>query len=805
MRIGDIYFSIRGEDTQLKKDIAAAGTTSGKTFGERFKTAFSKSNLQKGFMQGLGLAGGLGAVSLVSSAVGAVADAFSSSIDAAAKFDDQLRTINTVAQVSDEQLQRIGDSIQALSRETGKTTEELTSGFYDLVSAGVPAEHAMDVLKDSAILATGALGTTQETVDLLTSTLNAYGMEATESGRLTDIFAKTVADGKVTAGELGQTIAQIAPIASAAGVEIEEVAAGFAELTAQGTKASMAATQMKSAISALITPNETLARIQDEVNLNFAEMARSEGLAQALQALRDAAGSDEAFAKALGSVDALQFALAATGENAGDFAQELAAVEKAARDGGVALGQYTEKSKSAAEAQKRLDAEVMTLQQDLGAALMPIQEAFVEGAKHVVNVVRELGEAWADIQDFISDPTGEMHLQAQALEQLAEQMGLNVDQVQALGQAELDAAAARKELTDTIATSYEGHKDATQLTNRLTTEIMKMATASGRAATDYIEPLLVAMETFGIRSEDTAESINMQNNALRFLAGYWTDVSGEMDGVITDTERAEIVLRAFFRAIADAEGQPQALNAEIGQLERGIVDLGDAAVASGEDVKDGMGQSARAVRRATTDMFRSVSDVLGPWREEWKRIVAAAKDPFNEEALGRFLKKRIEFARRQMLDESLPRETRRHWAMVAAAMKEPVMAALLAMGYGLEQAIRDITGVRNLANAIPGFFTPEQFYHRASGGRTAEETPYWVGETGPELFFPDRPGYVMDSASSAAMAGMSGSLSIDVNVHDVDGGIARAGMSAGDWASQLGSVLNEALRTSPRRYSTAGR
>lgn len=349
---------------------------------------------------------------------------FSESVVLAGEFEDQLRTINTVAQLSEADLDAVGDQIQQLARDSGKGTADLTAAYYDLVSAGVPAEQAMSVLRNSATLATGALSTTGESVDLITSALNAYGMDASESALLTDIFALAVQNGKVTAAELASSIAQIAPIAASAGVEIEAVAAGYASLTAKGVPAAQASTQMRSAISALLTPNEKLNALQRQTGINFAELARDQGLSVALEELRKATegnataldalatvsaedfpaaladaqealgltnsdlekfqaiagrdgvgaamaeltkqvgAGDSAFAMSLGSVEAYSFALNSTGASFEDAQGSLAEFQGGVE--GLALEQATEKMRSPAEAAARLTQNVLTFMQDVG-------------------------------------------------------------------------------------------------------------------------------------------------------------------------------------------------------------------------------------------------------------------------------------------------------------------------------------------------------------------------------------------------------------------------------------------------------
>lgn len=292
MNIGDLFVRVLGDTSQVERDVAGLGTSpkiaaGGRKAGDMFANGVRQAS------------------NLIGPAIGA---AFAGGISSAAKFQDQLQTIRTVAMdLTDQELAGIGDELLTLSAKTGKPIEDLTAGFYDLVSAGIDASDGVKILAESSNLAIGGLGSTAQAVDLVTSVLNAYGLEADQASRVTDVFAKAVADGKVTTAQLGESIATIAPIAAQAGISIEEVSSGFAVLTAQGVPAAEAATKMRSAIVALISPNEALNRIQARTGINFAKLAREKGLAVALEKLREVTG--------------------AAGSTFNDFSSELAATK----------------------------------------------------------------------------------------------------------------------------------------------------------------------------------------------------------------------------------------------------------------------------------------------------------------------------------------------------------------------------------------------------------------------------------------------------------------------------------------------
>jgi len=369
LTVADAAVAIVGDLTQVRKDVKGFGGELEKTLGDRMKAAFSPQNISRAVTAGGAAAGAL----------------FTGAIGGAANFEDQLRTINTVAKLTDEQLKATGQEVLNLSKETGKSTDDLTAGLYDLISAGIPAGDAIKVLKDSAILATGAIGTTAEGVDLLTSTMGAWGLEARQSTRVMDVWAQAVADGKTTVADLASGISQVAPIAAGAGIALEEVAAATTIMTLKGDTASQAMTRIKNAISALLTPNAELNKIQKETGINFAELAKEKGLLVALEELRKATnGNQESFAKALGSSEALTLAFATTGENAAAAATELAKITTASQEGGVAQAQYEERMKSAVSQGKKMVAGIRATALEIGGP-------FVDSLGAGVIALNELG------------------------------------------------------------------------------------------------------------------------------------------------------------------------------------------------------------------------------------------------------------------------------------------------------------------------------------------------------------------------------------------------------------------------------
>ena len=265
------------------------------------------------------------------------------SVKAAGDFEAQLNTINTVAGLTQKELTNVGDGIRALARDSGTSLDDLTAAYYDLVSAGIASADAQGVLSAANTLAIGGLGTTAETVDLLTTALNSYGLKASEAGSIADMFAQSIAAGKVTASELAASFAQVGPIAANSGIEIRELAAGYALMTAQGVPATESATQMRSAIMALLKPTASLEKLQKKTHINFAKLAKEKGLVVALERMRvEAKKAGIPLTDLIGRVEGLNFVVSTTGGNLADYNKQLADVDGSA---GLATKQMAERTK----------------------------------------------------------------------------------------------------------------------------------------------------------------------------------------------------------------------------------------------------------------------------------------------------------------------------------------------------------------------------------------------------------------------------------------------------------------------------
>lgn len=245
------------------------------------------------------------------------------SVAAFSSFEKGMSNVSTLIDENAENMDAMGRNVLAMGTRVGVPIEQLTGGLYDVRSAGIDAGDAMGVLEKSAMLGVAGLGTTQEAVDLATSSINAFGLTGEKADRVYDQIFKTVKNGKTTISGLSQGFGAVAGTVAATGTELDEYLAAVAALTTTGLPAAQAHTQMKAAISGLTRVTKDSRKVFRKLGAkDFKDLiAKSGGLVPAFERIKtQLKGNEGAMLKLFGSTEALNAVLGLTGEQAETFA-----------------------------------------------------------------------------------------------------------------------------------------------------------------------------------------------------------------------------------------------------------------------------------------------------------------------------------------------------------------------------------------------------------------------------------------------------------------------------------------------------
>lgn len=314
------------------------------------------------------------------SAATAFAQAAKSSYDFEKEFRKNMLEVATISTQVTDDMTGFMNQVMSITQEIPIKAPEAAKALYSIVSAGHDGADGMKILEVSAKAAVGGLTETETAADAVTTILNAYKMSAEEAGTVSDQLFTTVRLGKTTFGELGASIAQVAPIAAAYGISIDQVLGAVASLTKQGTPTAQAMTQIRAAIQG------TAGELGDAA-------FQGRTFQEALQLINEKAdGSASKMKEMLGTDEGLAATLALTGKNAKSAASDLGELQNSLGATEAAF----EKMKDAADNQLTL------LANNVQAYLRPLGEKIL---KEVSDIAKAFNEAFEnnDIEGTISN------------------------------------------------------------------------------------------------------------------------------------------------------------------------------------------------------------------------------------------------------------------------------------------------------------------------------------------------------------------------------------------------------------------
>ncbi|MEG0135813.1 MAG: phage tail tape measure protein [Cetobacterium sp.] len=160
----------------------------------------------------------------------------------------------------------INSNTWRIAKDTGVNPLELKEGLYQVVSAIGDTHKKYALLETANKLATVGFSTTTESVNGLTTVLNAYNLEIEDADRIANIFVRTQKVGKLTVQEFNRELYKTVPVAKELRIGIDEVGASIALLTAKGSKAEIAQTQMGAFMYELLDVGSDVSKLFTQIS-----------------------------------------------------------------------------------------------------------------------------------------------------------------------------------------------------------------------------------------------------------------------------------------------------------------------------------------------------------------------------------------------------------------------------------------------------------------------------------------------------------------------------------------------------------
>lgn len=318
------------------------------------------------------------------------ANAASGIFRVASAFEKGMSNVATLIDTSSESLARMSDEVLKIGQRTPVTLADLTTGLYDIRSAGIDAADQMRVLEGSARLAVAGLGTTQEAVDLVTSSLNAFGLEGQDAADVYNLIFKTVKAGKTTISALAQGFGAVAGTVAQAGIKLDDYLASVAALTTTGLPAAQAHTQIRAAIAGLLRETKETQALFEALGVKtFKQLVDQSGSVVVAfeRIVRATRGNDAQLIKLLGSVEAYNALVGLAGKQNDAYMQTLESM----RGGTDAVTEAFDKQNNTLNSTlQRLRNSLNSVATSIGTVLTPAINGLAERAANLAKAFTEL-------------------------------------------------------------------------------------------------------------------------------------------------------------------------------------------------------------------------------------------------------------------------------------------------------------------------------------------------------------------------------------------------------------------------------
>lgn len=205
-------------------------------------------------------------------------------VQTAADFEQSMSKVAAISGATGDDLKKL----ETAAREWGATTvfsaEESAEAFQYMALAGWDTNQMLEAIGPILYLAGGAMLDLGTTSDIVTDNITAFGLAAEDTARFTDVLAQTMTNSNTDVLQLGEAFKYVAPLAGTLGFSIEDVSLALGLMADNGIKGSQAGTSLRSALTNLVNPTDSMAMAMQTLGI---EITNSDGSMKSLREIID--------------------------------------------------------------------------------------------------------------------------------------------------------------------------------------------------------------------------------------------------------------------------------------------------------------------------------------------------------------------------------------------------------------------------------------------------------------------------------------------------------------------------------------
>lgn len=185
-----------------------------------------------------------------------------------AEFENELRTIQGLSQSATEEITALSDAALELGRSSSNGPRELVKGLRTMTQAGFSPGEAVSALPTVDSFARAGDMELGPAAESLIGISSAFGKAKSGLSEVANVISKAAAMSQTSIEGMTEAMKTASVVAEQYNVDIYEVSATLATMSARNIDRSAAGTALRNVVNELYTPSEKAKRLMDALNFS---------------------------------------------------------------------------------------------------------------------------------------------------------------------------------------------------------------------------------------------------------------------------------------------------------------------------------------------------------------------------------------------------------------------------------------------------------------------------------------------------------------------------------------------------------
>ena len=349
-----------------------------------------------------------------------------------ADFDSAMSKVAAVSGATGSEMDALREKAHEMGSKTKFSASEAADAMNYMAMAGWKTNDMLSGIEGIMNLAAASGEDLASTSDIVTDALTAFGLSASDSGHFADILAAASSNANTNVSMMGETFKYAAPVLGSLGYSAEDSAIAIGLMANAGIKSSQAGTALRSAITNLAKPTDTVASAMEQYGISLTDSSgKMYSLRELMEQLQQKLGgfSEAEQAQAAASLfgkEAMSGMLAIINGSPADFEKLSNAIDTCSD---TVDGYNGTTEKMAAVMQDNLAGQVTILKSQLEELAISFSDILMPTIRSIVSRIQELVDKLNQLDPQTKETIAKIALVAAALGPMLVVLGKTISSV----------------------------------------------------------------------------------------------------------------------------------------------------------------------------------------------------------------------------------------------------------------------------------------------------------------------------------------------------------------------------------------